>query len=129
MASRSLIIVALLVAPAMTAVLPASSAFASPCVRIGDSLFCDGRGAHNTVGRSVIFNTGRAGEKVGSFINIPDGNAPRLTGTGPKNPIRQPPPAKGAADRIQKIPDVRDFGANVVPRSPRFGSLPRSGAN
>lgn len=129
MASRFLFFSALLVAVAATASLPVSPALASPCVQIGGSLFCDGRGAHKTIGRSVIFNNGPAGEKVGSFISIPDGNRSRLTGTGAGNPIRQDLPAKGAAGRINKILDGRGFGAYAVPRAPRFGSLSRSGAN
>ncbi len=36
------------------------------CTSIGSSTFCGTRGSHNTVGRTVIFNTGRAGQRIGS---------------------------------------------------------------
>ena len=35
------------------------------CTAIGSSTFCGTRGSHNTVGRTVIFNTGPAGQRIG----------------------------------------------------------------
>lgn len=38
---------------------------AAACTAIGSSTYCGTRGSHNTVGRTVIFNNGRAGQRIG----------------------------------------------------------------
>ena len=54
-----------LAAGSMTAV--PQPAEAQSCTSIGSSVFCGARGSHNTVGRTIIFNNGPAGKRVGSF--------------------------------------------------------------
>ena len=54
-----------LAAGSMTAV--TQPAEAQSCTSIGSSVFCGARGSHNTVGRTIIFNNGPAGKRVGSF--------------------------------------------------------------
>lgn len=53
-----------LTAGGLTAVTLPSPAEAR-CTAIGSSTFCGTRGSHNTVGRSVIFNNGPAGQRIG----------------------------------------------------------------
>lgn len=45
----------------------ASTAQAQSCATIGSSTFCGARGSHNTVGNTMIFNNGRAGQRIGNF--------------------------------------------------------------
>ena len=45
----------------------ATTAQAQSCTTIGSSTFCGARGSHNTVGNTMIFNTGRAGQRIGNF--------------------------------------------------------------
>jgi len=53
----------------------ARPAAAQSCATIGSSTFCGVRGSHNTVGNTVIFNSGQAGRRIGSFT---------VTGTPPR---------------------------------------------
>jgi hypothetical protein len=66
---------ALLAAPAMIAATPAT---AQSCTTIGSSTFCGSRGSHNTVGNTVIFNSGQPGRRIGNFI---------VTGTPPRTSV------------------------------------------
>src|SRR3546814_7298252 len=49
------------------AVLLAGAAQAQSCTTIGSSTFCGARGSHNTVGNTMIFNQGPAGQRVGGY--------------------------------------------------------------
>src|SRR3546814_11932996 len=57
------------------AVLLAGAAQAQSCTTIGSSTFCGARGSHNTVGNTMIFNQGPAGQRVGGYAII--GTPPR----------------------------------------------------
>jgi len=54
------------------------NAAAQSCTTIGSSTFCGARGSHNTVGNTVIFNNGPAGQRVGSYT---------VTGTPPRTQL------------------------------------------
>jgi len=56
----------------------AAPARAQSCTTIGSSTFCGPRGSHNTVGNTMIFNTGPAGRRIGGFA---------VTGTPPRTEI------------------------------------------
>ena len=81
-----------------------SSAAAQSCATIGTSTFCGARGSHNTVGRTMIFNNGAAGQRLGSFS---------VTGTPPRTSV-----LRGAESRGLAAP--RTFTG--VATSRRFGS-------
>lgn len=51
------------------------AAQAQSCTTIGSSTFCGARGSHNTVGNTMIFNNGPAGQRVGDYAVI--GTPPR----------------------------------------------------
>ncbi|HMA15111.1 MAG TPA: hypothetical protein VKP12_10030 [Kiloniellaceae bacterium] len=53
----------------------AGPAQAQSCTTIGSSTFCGARGSHNTVGNTVIFNQGPAGQRIGNYNVI--GTPPR----------------------------------------------------
>lgn len=53
----------------------AATANAQSCATIGSSTFCGARGSHNTVGNTMIFNNGPAGQRVGNYAVI--GTPPR----------------------------------------------------
>lgn len=55
--------------------LTAGVAEAQSCTTIGSSTFCGTRGSHNTVGNTMIFNNGPAGQRVGNYAVI--GTPPR----------------------------------------------------
>lgn len=57
------------------ALLLAGAAQAQSCTTIGASTFCGARGSHNTVGNTMIFNNGPAGQRVGNYAVI--GTPPR----------------------------------------------------
>ncbi|GAB4364971.1 MAG: hypothetical protein Kow00114_21920 [Kiloniellaceae bacterium] len=68
---------ALCLAFGLAAALPAGAA-AQSCTTIGSSTFCGPRGSHNTVGNTMIFNTGPAGQRVGDYAVT--GTPPRTSG-------------------------------------------------
>jgi hypothetical protein len=84
--------------------LAAVAAQAQSCATIGASTYCGARGSHNTVGNTMIFNTGPAGQRLGSFT---------VTGTPPRTSVFQ-----GAQPGSQALP--RTFAGVGTPR--RFGS-------
>jgi len=53
----------------------AGAAQAQSCATIGSSTFCGTRGSHNTVGNTMIFNQGPAGQRIGNYGVI--GTPPR----------------------------------------------------
>ena len=57
------------------ALLAAGPAAAQSCTTIGSSTFCGARGSHNTVGNTMIFNNGPAGQRLGNYA---------VTGTPPR---------------------------------------------
>jgi hypothetical protein len=57
------------------ALLLTGAAQAQSCTTIGSSTFCGARGSHNTVGNTMIFNTGPAGQRIGNYGVI--GTPPR----------------------------------------------------
>lgn len=64
----------------LVAAVPAGSgsAAAQSCTTIGSSTFCGPRGSHNTVGNTMIFNTGPAGRRAGDYA---------VTGTPPRTSV------------------------------------------
>lgn len=60
---------------AASLVLLAGAAQAQSCTTIGSSTFCGARGSHNTVGNTMIFNNGPAGQRVGDYAVV--GTPPR----------------------------------------------------
>lgn len=54
------------------------SAAAQSCATIGSSTYCGTRGSHNTVGNTMIFNNGAAGQRVGNYT---------VTGTPPRTSL------------------------------------------
>ena len=66
----------------------ASSAAAQSCATIGSSTFCGARGSHNTVGNTVIFNNGPAGQRIGNFT---------VTGTPPRSQVLRGAESRGLA--------------------------------
>ncbi|WP_299397069.1 hypothetical protein [Pelagibius sp.] len=109
--ARSLLWGAAFLAPAVmaaatTVALLPSQAQAS-CTSIGSSVFCGTRGSHNTVGRTIIFNNGPAGQRVGNFAVT--GTPPRTSnviGAG-RSALTQPRTFRGVATR-------RSFGRGTT---------------
>src|SRR3546814_3659162 len=66
---------ALLAAGFAALLLLSGAAQAQSCTTIGSSTFCGARGSHNTVGNTMIFNNGPAGQRVGDYAVI--GTPPR----------------------------------------------------
>ncbi len=89
----------------LVAAVPAGGggAAAQSCTTIGSSTFCGPRGSHNTVGNTMIFNTGPAGQRVGDYA---------VTGTPPRTSI-----IRGA--RTSPLSAPRSFAG--VATSKRFG--------
>lgn len=82
----------------------ATSAAAQSCASIGSSTYCGTRGSHNTVGNTMIFNNGPAGQRIGNYM---------VTGTPPRTSLFRGDEARGlAAPRTFK----------GVATSKRFGS-------
>jgi hypothetical protein len=81
----------------------AATATAQSCATIGSSTFCGARGSHNTVGNTMIFNNGPAGQRIGNYSVI---------GTPPHTSI-----IRGAERRALAAP--RTFSG--VATSRRFG--------
>lgn len=98
-------------APALIAAalfsLALGSETAAACASIGSSVFCGTRGSHNTVGNTLIFNNGPAGQRLGNFA---------VTGTPPRTSV-----IRGAASRGLAQP--RTFRG--VATSKRFGGTTR----
>ena len=76
----------LLAAAAITA--GGTAAVAQSCTTIGSSTFCGARGSHNTVGNTVIFNNGPAGQRIGSYT---------VTGTPPRTQLLRGSESRGLA--------------------------------
>jgi hypothetical protein len=76
---------------------------AQSCTTIGSSTFCGARGSHNTVGNTVIFNTGDAGRRIGNYT---------VTGTPPRTQVHR------SAERSTLVP-ARTFTG--VRNSTRLG--------
>ena len=66
---------AALAAGGLAVALLAGGAQAQSCTTIGSSTFCGARGSHNTVGNTMIFNQGPAGQRIGNYSVI--GTPPR----------------------------------------------------
>ena len=66
----------------------AGPAAAQSCATIGSSTFCGARGSHNTVGNTVIFNNGPAGQRIGNFT---------VTGTPPRSQVLRGAESRGLA--------------------------------
>lgn len=69
---------AIALAAGLAGVLLAGAAEAQSCTTIGSSTFCGARGSHNTVGNTMIFNQGPAGQRIGNYA---------ITGTPPRTQI------------------------------------------
>ena len=82
----------------------AGTADAQSCATIGSSTYCGARGSQNTVGNTVIFNTGPAGKRYGNFT---------VTGNPPRTSVFRGAPSRGLAA-------PRTFSG--VATSKRFGS-------
>ena len=82
----------------------AASAGAQSCATIGSSTYCGTRGSHNTVGNTMIFNTGRAGQRIGNYT---------VTGTPPRTSLFRGSGSSG-------LVGPRTFSG--VATSKRFGS-------
>lgn len=78
---------AIVAAALMTLTLGAETAAAS-CTSIGSSVFCGTRGSHNTVGNTLIFNNGPAGQRLGNFA---------VTGSPPRTSVIRGAPTRGLA--------------------------------
>lgn len=74
------------------------SAWAQSCTTIGSSTFCGARGSHNTVGNTVIFNNGPAGQRIGS-IGLTTGTSTRteVLGGGRQSTLSAPRGFAGVA--------------------------------
>lgn len=57
-------------APVLLLAAGLGTAAAQSCATIGSSTFCGARGSHNTVGNTMVFNTGPAGQRVGNYSVI-----------------------------------------------------------
>src|SRR3546814_11256383 len=66
---------ALLAAGFAALLLLSGAAQAQSCTTIGASTLCGASGSHNTVGNTMIFNNGPAGQRVGDYAVI--GTPPR----------------------------------------------------
>ncbi|NIA72188.1 hypothetical protein HBA54_26715 [Pelagibius litoralis] len=95
---------ALIAAALMTVTLGAETAAA--CTSIGSSVFCGTRGSHNTVGNTLIFNNGPAGQRLGNFA---------VTGSPPRTSVIRGAPSRGLAQ-------PRTYRGVATPK--RFGSVP-----
>src|SRR5690606_12082648 len=90
-----------------TLLLFSGAAAAQSCTTIGSSTFCGPRSSHNTVGNTMIFNQGPAGQRVGNY---------GIVGTPPRTQI-----IRGAEQRPLAAP--REF--SDISASKRFaGSGP-----
>ncbi|MGF1629835.1 MAG: hypothetical protein ACFCUT_10220 [Kiloniellaceae bacterium] len=85
---------------AVLLLLGAAAANAQSCTAIGSSTFCGPRGSHNTVGRTMIFNNGPAGQRVGDYA---------VTGTPPRTSRIVGMPAR-------ELGPPRSFSSVGVPR-------------
>lgn len=106
------------------AVPQSGGALAQSCTTISSQTVCGGRSASNTVGRTVIFNQGPAGQRIGDLTIIEKNGRPRV--------FRDVSPSKSLAamlDRMRKKtagPTGRlarsgkgPVFANQVPRRPK----------
>lgn len=79
-----------------------SSEAEARCTAIGSSTFCGTRGSHNTVGRSVIFNNGPAGRRIGGaggFVAPGAGERPTTVIGGSSRGLAAPKTFRGVATR------------------------------
>jgi len=83
----------------------ASTAAAQSCATIGSSTYCGTRGSHNTVGNTMIFNNGPAGQRIGNYM---------VTGTPPRTSLYRGDEARGlAAPRtFSGVATSKRFGAD-----------------
>jgi hypothetical protein len=93
---------ALLLSTAAAAGAPAATA--QSCTTIGSSTFCGARGSHNTVGNTMIFNTGPAGQRLGNFA---------VTGTPPRTSVIRGAESRGLAGprTFSGVGTARRFGS------------------
>lgn len=95
----------------------AAAANAQSCTAIGKSTFCGARGSHNTVGRTMIFNNGPAGERVGNYVVV--GDPPRTRAivgmpTRELGPPRSVSPAGQPRGRLEPGTRRSYFGSGEV---------------
>ncbi len=57
-------------APVLLLAAGLGTAAAQSCATIGSSTFCGARGSHNTVGNTMVFSTGPAGQRIGNYAVI-----------------------------------------------------------
>jgi hypothetical protein len=94
-----------------TAILGTAAEGGAGCTAIGGSVLCGNRLSQGTVGRSVIFPQGPAGERDGDFVAAKPGDLPGPVvgeAPGPAAPESRP------LDRPDRLTDPRhgsDFGA------------------
>lgn len=105
---------ALVAVALMTLILGAETAAAS-CTSIGSSVFCGTRGSHNTVGNTLIFNNGPAGQRLGNF---------GVTGSPPRTSIIRGAPTRGLAQprTFRGVATSKTFG-NVPAFESRIAAL------
>lgn len=75
---------------------------AAACTAIGSSTFCGTRGSHNTVGRTVIFNNGAAGQRIGGgggFVSTSPGARSTTVIGGRTSTLAQPKTFRGVGTR------------------------------
>ena len=95
----------------LAALLVAENAWAGNCIGSGESVLCGNRASNNTVGRTVVFPTGKAGERQGKFIIIEEDGRRTIRGQ-----VSQP--ARSGTPAGARIPGTVTRGFK-----PNFGKL------
>ncbi len=105
---------ALIATALITLTLGAETAVAS-CTSIGSSVFCGTRGSHNTVGNTLIFNNGPAGQRLGNFA---------VTGSPPRTSVIRGATTRGLAQprTFRGVATSKRFG-NVAAFESRIAAL------
>ena len=88
---------------------------AEGCVTIGGSIFCGTNGAHNEVGRQVIFNQGPSGELTGSILRRERYRGLYGTQVLPLPRPAGPGPSAATPGSYIDFSRSRDFGAFEFP--------------
>ena len=109
---------------AFATVLAVGEARAEGCVTIGGSIFCGTTGAHNGVGRQVIFNQGPRGRLTGSILTRERYRGLYGTQVLPRERAAAPGPGTPKPGSFIDFSRGRDFGAFEFPFvNKRGGSL------
>lgn len=88
--SIAAVLAAGLAAALAAALLAAGAAQAQSCTTIGSSTFCGARGSHNTVGNTMIFNQGPAGQRIGNYAITGDPPRTQVLRGAERRPLAAP---------------------------------------